>query len=304
MCAQHAEPDMRRRSHWLAAFGYVAASSMDPEGRGAYAHGRLITRLACYLNGRAGMPRLAPVPHPSGKAIQVSGLPPTGSADAGSRSAGSTEEGPYSVKVVLVDAQHLVLDGLAALLELESDLEVLATASTVDAAAARVAESSPDVVVLDADLAGEDGLRLVTQLARSDQVPRTMVLTALDNPDVLRRALQVGVTSYVLKRGRYGEVAAALRQTAAGEAVISPQFVHRLVPRSPASADVPPAQLTLREQQVLDQISAGATNSRIAQQAGISVRTAQKHVENLFQKLGVHDRASLVAEAFRRDLLR
>lgn len=247
---------------------------------------------------------LRPVPRPSRKAIQVSGLPSTASVDPNSRSAGSNQEALYPVRVVLVDAQHLVLDGLTALIGLESDLEVRATASTVDAAAARVAESSPDVVVLEPDLGGEDGLPLVARLAGSDRAPRTMVLTALDNPDVLQRALQAGVTSYVLKRGRYGEVAAAIRETAAGEAVISPQFVRRLVSRSPATEGIASPQLTSREQQVLDQISAGATNTRIAQQAGISVRTAQKHVENLFQKLGVHDRASLVAEAFRRGLLK
>lgn len=108
----------------------------------------------------------------------------------------------------------------------------------------------------------------------------------------------------MLKQGRYGEIVAAIRQTVAGETVISPQFLRRLVTQPSPSESEPPVQLTAREQQVLDQISAGATNTRIAQQAGISVRTAQKHVENLFHKLGVHDRAALVAQAFRRGLLR
>lgn len=202
-----------------------------------------------------------------------------------------------------MDAQRLVLDGLAALLELESDLEVLATAATVDAATAGLADASPDVVVLDPDLGGEDGLAVIDQLPGAGRPPRTMVLTALDNPDLLQHALAKGVTSYVLKQGRYGDVAAAIRHTAAGEAVISPRFVRDLVSRTSASEE-PPIQLTLREQEVLEQIGAGATNTRIAQRAGISVRTAQKHVENLFHKLRVNGRATLVAEAFRRGLLR
>lgn len=227
---------------------------------------------------------------------------PPASAEPGP--SGSTSERARPVGVVLVDAQHLVRDGLAALLGLESDLEVLATAATVDAGAARVAESAPDVVVLDPDLGDEDGLGLVDQLTGAEQPPRLMVLTAVDNPDALQHALARGATSYVLKQARYGEIAAAIRQTAAGEAVISPQFLRRLVTQPSPSESEPPAQLTVREQQVLEQISVGATNAHIAQQAGISVRTAQKHVENLFHKLGVHGRAALVAEAFRRGLLR
>lgn len=113
-------------------------------------------------------------------------LPP---AAAEPRPSGSTRGAARPVGVVLVDAQHLVRDGLAALLGLESDLEVLATAATVDAAAARVAESSPDVVVLDPDLGDEDGLGLVEQLAGTERPPCLMVLTAVDNPDALQHAL-------------------------------------------------------------------------------------------------------------------
>lgn len=237
-----------------------------------------------------------------GRHSPMSRPPPPSAAEP--RPSDSTSEVARPVGVVLVDAQHLVRDGLAVLLGLEFDLEVLATAATVDAAAARIAESSPDVVVLDPDLGDEDGLGLVEQLTGTERPPRLMVLTAVDSPDALQHALARGATSYVLKQGRYGEIVAAIRQTAAGEAVISPQSLRRLVTQPSPSESGGPTQLTAREQQVLEQISAGATNTRIAQQAGISVRTAQKHVENLCHKLGVHGRAALVAEAFRRGLLR
>lgn len=225
--------------------------------------------------------------------------PPPGEPDATEHSAAT----PTPIKVLLVDSHQLVLEGLTTLLGGESDFDVIGTASTVHDAAARVAESAPDVVVLDPDLDGEDGLQLLGQLAESSPSPRVLALTARDNPDVLQHALAVGVTSYLLKRARFSEVAAATRQTAAGETVISPEFVRRLVSPNAAAEESSAAHLTLREQEVLEHISAGATNARIAQQAGISVRTAQKHVENLFTKLGVHDRAALVAEAFRRGLL-
>lgn len=220
---------------------------------------------------------------------------------------GATEHSaaaPTPIKVLLVDSHQLVLEGLTTLLGGESDFDVIGTASTVHDAAARAAEGAPDVVVLDPDLDGEDGLQLLDELAGRAPAPRVLALTALDNPDVLQHALAAGVTSYLLKRARFSEVVAATRQTAAGETVISPEFVRRLVSPGAASEASSVAHLTLREQEVLEHISAGATNARIAQQAGISVRTAQKHVENLFTKLGVHDRAALVAEAFRRGLLR
>lgn len=220
------------------------------------------------------------------------------------RTSEHSAQAPTPIKVLLVDTHHLVLEGLAILLMGESDFDVVATASSVEDAAARAAESSPDVVVLDPDLGGEDGLRLMDQLGSGAPSPRVLALTALDNPDVLQQAVAAGVTSYLLKRARFTEVAAATRQTAAGETVISPEFVRRFVSPEAASEESEAAHLTLREQEVLEHISAGATNARIAQQAGISVRTAQKHVENLFTKLGVHDRAALVAEAFRRGLLR
>lgn len=210
-----------------------------------------------------------------------------------------------SASVLLVDAQRFVLDGLAALLELESDLEVLGTAMSVDAAAAMAATSPPDVVVLEPALNGEDGLGLLHRFAAGEQRPRTLVLTTQDSPEALHRALAAGVAGYLSKRARYDDVASAIRQTAAGETVISPQFVRQLVsPSASPQQALSAVQLTLREQEVLEQIAAGATNTRIAQKAGISVRTVQKHVENLFHKLGVTDRATLVAAAFRRGLLR
>lgn len=230
--------------------------------------------------------------------------PPPTDAIPDPRATEHSAETPTPIKVLLVDSHQLVLEGLTTLLTGESDFDVIGTASTVRDAAARAAESAPDVVVLDLDLDGEDGLQLLDRLPERAPSPRVLALTALDNPDVLQHALAAGVTSYLLKRARFAEVAAATRRTAAGETVISPEFVRRVVTPSAASGDSSAAQLTLREQEVLDHISAGATNARIAQQAGISVRTAQKHVENLFTKLGVHDRAALVAEAFRRGLLR
>lgn len=204
---------------------------------------------------------------------------PTTSPERRARASESNTQADRTIDVVLVDANYLVLDGLATLLRRESDLEVVATVRTVDDAAACVANSAPDVVVLDPDLGGEDGLRLVDRLEETDHPPRTMILTAMDHPDVLQHALGLGVTSYVLKQKRYEEVAAAIRQTARGEAVISPQLERQLGSTSASSEHTPPASLTVREQEVLEQF-------------GVS------------RKPGMHSRASLVAEAFRRGLLR
>lgn len=209
-----------------------------------------------------------------------------------------------TLKLVLVEADELVLAGLASLLDHEADFAVAATATTVAGALEATTSSAADVIVLDPDLRAHDGLDLLEQLPTDRQRPRTLAFTATDDPEALRRALAGGIDGYILKQAGHHALADAIRRTAQGQTVISPEFVFRLIDQPRASDNPPSAALTDREQQVLEHISAGASNAQIAASLHVSQRTAQKHTENLFTKLGAGNRAEVVAEGFRHRLLR
>lgn len=204
--------------------------------------------------------------------------------------------------MVLVDSHELTLAGLAALMAQKDDLTVTANASTVTAAVAAAVRRPPDVVVFDPDLGAEDGSELIDRLHAAGLRPATVALTAADDLASVQRILARGVDSYVPKRSRYPVVADAIRRTAAGETVLPPALVFQLAGGAPSAPAAP--QPTLQEQRILEWLSQGLTNAQIAQQPGMpSVRTVQKHLENLFQKLGSHSRVQLIVTAHRRGLL-
>lgn len=208
-----------------------------------------------------------------------------------------------TLTVLLVDPHALVLAGLAALVKQETDLVVADTVSTVEAAIAAARRNPPDVVVFDPDM-GVDGLELVSRLHGAGLDPATVALTGADEAGAVRRALAAGVTSYVLKQARYPVVVDAIRQTAAGNTVLPPELVFQLATTPSAGSIGHETELTVQERRVLQHLSEGMTNAQIAQQPDMpSVRTVQKHMENLSQKLGAHNRVGLIVAAHRRGLL-
>lgn len=207
--------------------------------------------------------------------------------------------------VLLVDPHELTLAGLAAMLQQEADMDVVATASTVEAAVAAAVREPPDVVVLDPELGAENGLELLDRLHAAGLRPSTVALAATDELGAVQLALRAGVNSYVVKQARYPVVVDAIRQTVMGETVLSPQLVFQLVADAPAAAAAPPARPTAQEERVLHHLSKGLSNEQIAEQPDMpSLRTAQKHLENLFDKFGAVNRVQLVVTAYRSGLLR
>lgn len=207
-----------------------------------------------------------------------------------------------SLRLVVVGAPNLLRDCLLCVLEGQSGTEVAAVAATVAEALAAVAGASPEVVVLDPQLVGEDGLSLIAELRKDGQDAKVMIVGEDQSPHMLRRAFNAGASSYMSPRCTAEEVLDAVRRTAAGQTVVGPDLIRELVAAASA-ATRGPGELSVREQQVLEHISCGATNAEIARQLDVSVRTVQKHLENLFRQFGVHERAAVVAEAFRQGLL-
>lgn len=216
-------------------------------------------------------------------------------ADASRADAGVSSP---QTSVVIVDDHDLVREGLRTVLSQHPDILVVGEAGTVDSAVEVVHSVDPDLVLLDLRLAGEDGTEVARRL-RADQLDvKVLVLSVHDSSTHLREALAAGADGYLLKSVTGSDLVEGIRKAVAGETVIGPEFVSKVF------ADVAHEdRLTGREHEILRFVADGVSNADIAQRLGISRRTVQKHMENLFRKLGTHDRAEAVSTAFRRGML-
>jgi DNA-binding NarL/FixJ family response regulator len=207
--------------------------------------------------------------------------------------------GATELRLVVIDDHDLVREGLRSILTDQEGIRVVGTAGSEQDALDVVEATAPDVVLLDLRLGATSGAEVARRLRTNGSSVRILVLSAHDAPADLREALRAGADGYILKSSHVGELVDAVRRAHAGETVISADFVPKLVAqmRSGGPTDV---TLTPRERQVLETVSGGLSNRAVAQQLGMSARTAQKHMENLFKKFGVHDRRDLVERA--RDL--
>jgi two-component system, NarL family, response regulator DegU len=208
-----------------------------------------------------------------------------------------------SITIVLVEDHDLVREGLRTLLRLHDDLAVVGEAANVADAVRVVQELQPDIVLLDLRLGNEDGADVARRLRQFGSPVRILVLSVHDTSRHLRDALAAGADGYLLKSVSGDDLAEGIRKAVAGETVIGHEFVPKLL--EDASRGMPLGQPTLtpREQEILELVAEGKANREVAERLNISARTAQKHLENLFKKLHVHDRTELVTQAFRRGLL-
>lgn len=210
---------------------------------------------------------------------------------------------PDQIAVVIVDDHSLVRQGLRSLLQQYEDIDVVGEAGAVAEAVDVVKATAPDLVLLDLRLGEEEGVDVARAL-RADQVDVTILMLSVhDTSRHLREALAAGADGYLLKSVAADDLAAGIRSAVAGETVIGQEFVPKLLEDAQRGVPMGQPDVTKREQEVLELVADGLGNREIAEQLGISARTAQKHLENLFKKFTVHDRTELVAHAFRRGLL-
>lgn len=208
-----------------------------------------------------------------------------------------------SIGIVIVDDHSLVREGLRSLLAQFDDIEVVGEAGTVEEAVTVVADVSPDLVLLDLRLGDEEGVDVARQLRADGNDVTILMLSVHDTSRHLREALAAGADGYLLKSVAGADLAAGIRNAVAGETVIGQEFVPKLLEDAQRGVPMGQPDVTNREQEVLELVADGKGNREIAEELGISARTAQKHLENLFKKFKVHDRTELVAHAFRRGLL-
>jgi DNA-binding NarL/FixJ family response regulator len=204
---------------------------------------------------------------------------------------------------MIVDDQRVVRDGLAALLEVLDDIELVGAAENGARAVQLAEQLSPDVVLMDLRMPEMDGVE-ATRLLR-ERMPQlaVVVLTTHADDDSVFAALGAGARGYLTKDAGATEIARAVALVAAGQALLDPAVQARLLDtldgRRPPVPTPPAPGLTERETEVLALIADGLSNAEIAQQLVVSEATVKTHVNHLFAKTGVRDRAQAVTYAYR-----
>jgi len=200
-----------------------------------------------------------------------------------------------TIRVLVVDDQRLVRDGIASLLGIEPDLEVVGTAADGSTALELARQSRPDVVLMDVRMPTMDGVEATAALRQELPDCRVLMLTTFDDEEYVVRALRAGASGYLLKDVPAADLAQAIRLAHAGVDQHDPAAIGRVVgaldraERRPVTPP-PDAGLTPREREVLGLLARGATNREIARELYLSEGTVKNHVSNILSRLGLRDR--------------
>lgn len=212
------------------------------------------------------------------------------------------------IRVIIADDHALVRDGIKALLGLTPDIEVIGEATDGRQAIDQCLDLKPDVVLMDIAMPGLGGIEATLELKREAPKTRVLVLTQYDDPEYVRRFLNIGVAGYVLKRMLGSELASAIRSAAQGGLVLDPHVAKEAMERipkrvGPESEDLYET-LTDREKQVLRLVALGMSNKEVADSLRISVKTAMTHREHLMEKLSLRNRTELIKFAIKKGVIR
>ena len=208
---------------------------------------------------------------------------------------------PDRTRVLIVDDHAVVREGLERIMAKCADLEVVGSAASGQEALDLAVSRDPDLVLLDLSLPGMHGLDVLGALQTLSRAPRVVVLTVHDDDDIVLGAVRGGAQGYVLKNATRDELIAAVRRVAAGGQAFDEVVVRALLRGD--QREVLCSLLTARELDVLRLVAGGQTNKEIATALFISADTVKGHLETIYRKLGVSDRAHAVAVAIRNGLV-
>jgi DNA-binding NarL/FixJ family response regulator len=215
-----------------------------------------------------------------------------------------------SIRVLVVDDQELVRSGFALVLDHEDDIEVVGEAGTGTEAVEAARARRPDVVLMDIRMPGMDGLEATRHIvAEADWPVKVVILTTFDPDEYVYEALRSGASAFVLKDIPRAELVAAVRTVADGGALLAPSITKRLIGRFAQRLGTDTAssarldRLTDREREVLTAIGRGRNNAEIAEELFIGAATVKTHVNSVFTKLGLRDRAQAVVFAYESGLV-
>ena len=248
----------------------------------------------------------------------------------------STQENT-PIRIVLADDQPLVLDGIATILSAEPDFEVVGRAHTGQQAVEVITEAKPDVVCMDIEMPGVNGIEATARILQDSQRhrPEVIMLTTFNREDYLLSALEAGASGFLLKTSTPEQLAAGIRTVANGEALLSPEVTRTLIqhtvqdgnspistvsPTTSKSIDSNPtdarevarvasdferqiSQLTARETEVLTYAALGLSNAEIGERMFVGAETVKTHMSNILAKLHLRNRVAAVTFAYRSGLM-
>jgi two-component system response regulator DesR len=194
------------------------------------------------------------------------------------------------IRALIAEDQAMVRGALATLLELETDIEVVAQAARGDEVLAAALEARPDVALLDIEMPGQSGLEAALELRHALPSCRVLMLTTFGRPGYLRRAMEDGAAGFLLKDAPASELATAIRRAVAGERVVDPGL-------AAAALSQGESPLTAREHEVLVASRDHATVADLAGALYLSPGTVRNHISSVLQKLGARNRAEALRQA-------
>lgn len=212
------------------------------------------------------------------------------------------------IRVMLVDDQTLVRQGVRSLLELAEDIEVAGEAVDGQRAIDTIPEIGPDVLLLDMRMPGKTGLDVMKELGAIDRLPPTIILTTFDDDELVLAGIRNGARGYLLKDVGLDELLSAVRTVAEGKTLVRPAMTDRLVKglgdmRTDFSSLSQPDPLTDRETEILRLMAGGYSNKEIANALNVAEGTVKNHVSNILSKMGVRDRTRAVLKALEGGLI-
>lgn len=207
------------------------------------------------------------------------------------------------IRVMLVDDQNLVRKGVRSLLELSSDIEIVAEAADGAEAIRLLPEVNPDVMLLDMRMPGMSGIDVLQTLAKNNAVPPTIILTTFDDDELVLAGIKAGARGYLLKDVSLEDLVGAVKTVADGGSIVKPAVTQRLLKglenlHTDFSSLDRPDPLTERETEILRLMAGGYSNKEIANSLGVAEGTIKNHVSNILSKMGVRDRTRAVLKAF------
>lgn len=213
-----------------------------------------------------------------------------------------------SIRLVIADDQAMVRAGFAAILGAQPDLEVVGLAADGAEAVSLARSLRADVVLMDVRMPGTNGIEATRELRQPSRgephVPIVLILTTFDLDEYVHAALRAGASGFLLKDALPEDLVQAVRVVAAGDALIAPRVMRRLIERFVAQPAGAPSRagelraLTEREREVLVHVGRGLSNREIAAELFVAEQTVKTHVSKIFQKLGLRDRVQAVVLAY------
>lgn len=209
-----------------------------------------------------------------------------------------------AIRVMIVDDDELMRTGLRAVLSSDDGIEVVEEAGDGEQAVRRAKRSRPEVVLMDVRMPQQDGIAATADLLAASPDSKVVILTTFEEDEYIHGALRAGASGFLLKRTSPEELIAAVHRVAAGEALLSPSVMRRVIdqmtsrPLAPAGEDPRLGELTPREREVLELIARGLSNREIAAQLVVEETTVKTHVKRVLAKLGVRDRVHAVIVAY------